>query len=232
MKNNHSKTSIEQLTGQRPELMVKGPDEKLLHPQVLEAFLKLKSKGQARGFNLQVISGYRSFEEQRNIWQAKARGQKTLRDPKGQKLCYDSLSREDVLESILRWSAIPGASRHHWGTELDIIDANALKEGQKVELTPDEVAADGPFGPLHAWLDEEIKNHSACGFFRPYEKDLGGVAPERWHISYRPLSEKYLKDYSFETFVDNLKKAQLDLKDIILRAPEHYYERFVLNICT
>jgi hypothetical protein len=26
------------------------------------------------------------------------------------------------------------------------------------------------------------------GFFRPYARDRGGVAPERWHLSYAPLS--------------------------------------------
>ena len=26
------------------------------------------------------------------------------------------------------------------------------------------------------------------GFFRPYARDRGGVAPERWHLSYAPLA--------------------------------------------
>jgi LAS superfamily LD-carboxypeptidase LdcB len=212
--------------------MCKGPNEKLLHPEALEAFFKLHSKAQAEGFDLSIVSGFRSFEDQKSIWQAKARGKKILRNSDGEKLNYDELTREDVLESILRWSAIPGASRHHWGSEIDIIDANALTPGQKVELTPDEVASDGPFGPLHDWLDGEINNQMADGFFRPYEKDLGGVAPERWHLSYRPLSESYLENYSLNVFIENLKSAQLDLEDILLKDPEHYYARFVLNICS
>ena len=232
MKNNHSKISIDILTGQRPDLMTKGPNDKLVHPEALEAFFKLQSKAQDEGLDLCIVSGFRSFEDQKNIWQAKAQGKKTLRDSSGQELDYNDLSKGDVLESILRWSAIPGASRHHWGSEIDIIDANALSPGQKVELTPDEVAPDGPFGPLHDWLDGEINNQTAYGFFRPYEKDLGGVAPERWHLSYRPLSESYLESYSLDVFIENLNSTQLDLKEILLKNPEHYYERFVLNICS
>ena len=28
------------------------------------------------------------------------------------------------------------------------------------------------------------------GFFRPYGEDRGGVAPERWHLSFAPLSHE------------------------------------------
>lgn len=231
MKNNHSKISIKELTGRCPELMVKGPGEKLLHPQTLQAFLKLKSMASHEGFDLQIVSGFRSFQDQKKIWQAKACGKKTLRNSEGHALDYSELSKQEVLESILRWSAIPGASRHHWGSELDVIDANALRPGQKVELTPEEVAPNGPFGPLHAWLDEAMENQKAFDFFRPYAKDLGGVAPERWHLSYRPLSETYLENYTLDVFIENLEKAQLELEDLLLQDPQHYYERFVLNIC-
>ena len=26
------------------------------------------------------------------------------------------------------------------------------------------------------------------GFYRPYARDHGGIAPERWHLSYAPVS--------------------------------------------
>ncbi|NIM47861.1 MAG: D-alanyl-D-alanine carboxypeptidase family protein, partial [Gemmatimonadales bacterium] len=86
----------------------------------------------------------------------------------------------------LRWSALPGASRHHWGTDLDVYDLAARPEGYEVELIPEEVDAGGMFGPLHEWLDGRIAADAAFGFFRPYERDRQGVAPERWHLSYAP----------------------------------------------
>ena len=57
-----------------------------------------------------------------------------------------------------------------------------------MQLTPAEVAPGGPFDALHRWLDERMAAHASQGFFRPYARDCGGVAPERWHLSYAPLS--------------------------------------------
>ena len=51
-----------------------------------------------------------------------------------------------------------------------------------------EVAAGGLFDPLHRWLDERMAVNESHGFFRPYDKDRKGVAPERWHLSYAPRS--------------------------------------------
>ena len=56
------------------------------------------------------------------------------------------------MRAILHWSALPGASRHHWGTEIDVIDRAALLHGQLAQLVPDEYAADGVFAKLGLWL--------------------------------------------------------------------------------
>jgi len=47
------------------------------------------------------------------------------------------------VRAILHWSALPGASRHHWGTEIDVIDRAALADGRKAQLIPAEYGADG-----------------------------------------------------------------------------------------
>jgi hypothetical protein len=57
-----------------------------------------------------------------------------------------------------------------------------------LQLSPDEVATGGVFDRLHCWLDARLATGESHGFFRPYGKDRGGVAPERWHLSYAPLS--------------------------------------------
>ena len=41
---------------------------------------------------------------------------------------------------------------------------------------------------MHAWLDGQMAAGRSHGFFRPYQKDHGGIAPERWHLSYAPLA--------------------------------------------
>jgi LAS superfamily LD-carboxypeptidase LdcB len=100
----------------------------------------------------------------------------------------EQLSPEQQLHAILRFSAIPGTSRHHWGTDLDVYDAEAVPPGYQVLLSMEEVAAGGPFDPLHCWLDARMAAGESHGFYRPYDTDRGGVAPERWHLSYAPLS--------------------------------------------
>ena len=87
--------------------------------------------------------------------------------------------------AILLWSALPGASRHHWGTEIDVIDRAALRPGQHAQLIPAEYCAEGVFGGLDRWLTEHA---GAFGFFRPYDRDRGGVQPEPWHLSFAPVS--------------------------------------------
>ncbi len=40
-----------------------------------------------------------------------------------------SSAEAERVAAILVWSALPGASRHHWGTDCDVIDAAALPPG-------------------------------------------------------------------------------------------------------
>ena len=152
------------------------------------ALAALQQDAQQAGFNLQVASAYRSYARQRTIFNAKALGERAVHDDAGRLLDIAGMDTVTALHAILRFSALPGTSRHHWGTDLDIYDAAAVPSGYDVQLTPEEVADTGVFGPLHRWLDVQIQRGAAHGFFRPYDVDRGGVAPERWHLSYAPES--------------------------------------------
>ena len=79
------------------------------------------------------------------------------------------------LQHILRFSAVPGASRHHWHTDVDF---NSTK-------TSDWVAP-GPLATLGTWLSS-----NACrkGFVQAYTPGRsGGHAEEQWHYSYAPIA--------------------------------------------
>lgn len=218
------------LLGKENSLMVKDPEVCApMHPEVLNAYKNLKHKARQAGFKLELTSGYRSYETQLSIWNRKARGEKALLDDQGLPLNYSKLSNQQITQAIMRWSAIPGASRHHWGTDLDVFDAFKMPK-EKVELTPDEVDDQGPMGPLHQWLDSLIEKNEAFGFYRPYDKDRGGVAPERWHLSYAPLSTKLLSHYTYETFILAISDARLLLGEYILDKAQEYYQRYVLNV--
>jgi len=200
-----------------------------LHRDAVGPFLRLQSAARAAGFDLTVLSGFRGFERQLSIWNRKAAGELVVLDSGGRPLDRATLREEDLVFAILRWSALPGGSRHHWGTDLDVYDAAAKPAGHEVELVPSEVDAGGMFAPLHEWLDERIRAGQAYGFFRPYDADRGGVAPERWHLSYAPAASTYARLLTVERLRETLAGADLRLKDAVLARLPIIFERFVRN---
>lgn len=145
-----------------------------IHRQSVSAFTAMQQAAQAAGHNLQIASGFRDYHRQAAIWQRKTEA-------------LGAMPTDTALHEILRWSAMPGASRHHWGSDMDIYDPDALG-ADKLQLEPWEYADNGPFAPLTQWLQANAKKF---GFYWPYARDLGGVNCEPWHLSYAPLSTGY-----------------------------------------
>ncbi len=201
-----------------------------IHRGIENSLLKLQQRAKVEGIDLQVISGFRNYDRQLATWVAKAEGKKDLLDINGIPMDFSKMSQEEVLYSILRWSAIPGASRHHWGTDVDLYDKNTLPQNYTIELTPQEVAPDGIFGKLHLWLDKLIEENDAEGFFRPYVNDQGGVSPEKWHLSYAPISSDYRQRYTLDFFRENIERSTMPLKELLLDRLEELYENYVQNI--
>lgn len=162
-----------------------------MHQSVLKPWLELVDAAQAAGFSPRIVSGYRDFNRQLNIWNNKASGQRILLNDDGQVLDVNQLSLAELVQALMRFSAIPGASRHHWGSDIDIYDAAAVPDDYEVQLTPQEVSGNGVFSAFHNWLDRYLESSHNPGFFRPYQIDTGGVAPERWHLSFAPVARHY-----------------------------------------
>jgi LAS superfamily LD-carboxypeptidase LdcB len=156
--------------------------------EAARAFTQLQSDAREAGFDLSIVSAFRSFERQLAIWNGKASGQRCIHDDTGAPINISELSVDQLVHAIMRFSALPGTSRHHWGTDVDVYDQAAVSEDYAVQLVPTEVAAGCVFDAMHCWLDERIAVDESYGFFRPYASDTGGVAVERWHLSYAPLS--------------------------------------------
>lgn len=178
-----------QLTGQDETHLISLKCGNRLQAEVADAFAALQGDARAAGFDLAIASSFRSYARQLVLWNGKACGERPVHDDAGTQIDMSCLAPAQQLHAILRFSAIPGSSRHHWGTDVDVFDAAALPEGYQLQLSPAEVAPGGLFDPLHCWLDERIEQGKSHGFFRPYGSDRGGVAPERWHLSYAPLAE-------------------------------------------
>ena len=215
------------LTGRENKELTKF-ENYLVHSDVVTPLKNLKDAAKDEiGADLQIISSFRSFDSQQSIWNAKAQGKRELLNSEGDKLNFESLTQDELLNSILRWSAIPGASRHHWGTDFDIYDANKISK-ENLQLVSSESDKGGPLYEFHLWLDQKLENKS--DFFRPYNRDLGGVNVEKWHLSYFPLSMKYLEAYTIDIFEQNIQQSDILLKDQIMKNLEYFYKTFVTNI--
>jgi LAS superfamily LD-carboxypeptidase LdcB len=200
----------------------------LLHHQMISDFLRLQKSAQAAGFDLQIASAFRDFERQLKIWNAKARGERTLVDDQERPLNFSQLSPTEITFAILRWSAIPGCSRHHWGTDIDVFDAKT-QAAESVQLVPSECIGEGPAAKLHDWIDQQINQKISFGFYRPYRTDLGGVSPERWHLTYEPISSRIIRNFSFPLFKKNLEENDILLKEILLMNGEEIFQRYLMN---
>ena len=207
------------------------PDsDQLIHKEVITPLNILINDAKQDGFNLKVLSGFRSYQQQSAIWNNKALGKRVLLNDLGEEISFESLSKSELLFQILRWSALPGASRHHWGTDFDIYDANSLPSSDyQVQLTPQEVNPGGIFSPMHEWLDQKMQEDN-FSFFRPYSKDLGGVAPERWHLSHKPLATDLLDLFTIDIFEELIDQTSLELTDEIKHFKNEIFKNFILNI--
>ncbi len=194
------------------------------HPEAALAFLKMRESAASERIDLRVASAFRDFNGQKRIWQAKWRGERTLFDANGQPMDYASLDEAGRMAAILEWSALPGASRHHWGSEFDVFDLAAMPEGYQLQLLPEEYAADGVFAFLNDWLD---RNMARFGFFRPYDIERGGLHVEPWHLSYAPVSLPALEALTPALIRDTMTTADIDGKALILAALDDIHSRQV-----
>jgi len=220
--------SAETLTGRSRAHIVDVEDPRCsLHREVVQPFLTMRAAALAQGIDLVATSSFRDFDRQLAIWNGKCRGERELVDADGQRLDARALSEEQLVDAILIWSALPGASRHHWGTDMDVIDCAAVPAGYVVRLVHEEYAAGGIFSRLNRWLDD---NAARFGFFRPYAVFRGGFRPEPWHLSFAPVAAVAERQLSSELLQQALAAAPMDaVKAVRSRLPQ-IMERYVRNV--
>lgn len=215
-----------ELTG-RSHGHVQAYGEIVLQPPAAAAWMALREAARHAGIDLAVASSFRDFDTQLRIWNGKWRGERPLLDRDGQLLSAADLSPPERIEAILLWSALPGASRHHWGTEVDVYDRAALPAGQPLQLVSAEYAPGGPFASLAVWLREHMAQY---GFYRPYRRDRGGVQPEPWHLSHAPSARAMSRRLRPAMLADALATAPIEGREWLLGQIDGLYERYVRRV--
>jgi D-alanyl-D-alanine carboxypeptidase len=151
-----------------------------LRREAMEAFEQMHAAAREDGIRLTILSATRTFNVQKYIWEAKWMGKKTIEDGNQANLIY--LHPGERAKRILKFSAMPGTSRHHWGTEIDLNQLN------------NDYFEEGYGRLVYEWL---VDNAHAYGFCQPYS-EKGKYRPfghneEKWHWSYIPLSSSLTK---------------------------------------
>ncbi len=143
-----------------------------LNKEAYQAFEKMAAAAAKEGIQIKIISATRTFDAQKTIW-----------EKKWVRADYVKFPEEQRVKEIMKYSSMPGTSRHHWGTDIDI---NSLEnsyfdkaEGKK----------------LYDWM---VKNAAQFGFYQTYtsKKDgRTGYEEEKWHWSYMPIAGPMLTEY-------------------------------------
>ena len=215
----------EQLTGRtRAHVLELAEPPCTLQPDAARAFVALRAAAAAAGLDLAAASSFRDFERQLGIWNDKFLGRRPLLDRDGSPLDPAVMTAPQIVGAILHWSALPGASRHHWGTEIDVIDRAALTDGRKAQLLPAEYAADGVFARLDRWLSQHAESF---GFFRPYDRDRGGVQPEPWHLSFAPIAGAALQALTIDVLSAALRDVELGGAEAVWPQLDDIHARYV-----
>lgn len=209
-----SNFTLDELKGKgQPNLVRK--NGYILRPEVAEAFEKMKKAAQNDGFNIHVISSYRTFDYQKGIWNRKFNSNKNL-------------SVQQNVEKIIEYSTIPGTSRHHWGTDLDIIHSiNGIPDDP---LNEKHFNKGGSMEKFKLWLDN---NSEKFGFYLVYTNNSkrNGFKYEPWHFTYKPLSDKMFKLYQLEDLKEVLLKENLNGKEAFTnKFIQKYFNENLLDI--
>lgn len=178
-----------------------------MHKDAKSAFLKMKNAAAKENITIEVVSAYRSFQRQKEIFENKYN-----------RFIKEGLSPEKAIQKIIEYSTIPGTSRHHWGTDFDIIDTNVAQPANV--LQPENFHGTGAFCTLKDWLNANAKTY---GFYEVYTNNANrkGFKYEPWHFSFAPVSKPMLQAY----------KKQIDVKVMLkeekIKGSEHFSDDFI-----
>lgn len=209
------KTNQRLLTGrEKPNL---AGDSFKLQKAAATAFTKMRAAAKKEGFDLHCVSSYRSYAHQKSIWERKYK-----------RFISEGYSPGGAVRKIVEYSTVPGTSRHHWGTDFDVVDKSKRVNGGV--LRPELFSPGQPFGPLKQWLN---KNAARFGFAEVYTSSPGrrGFKYEPWHFSFSLISVPLLQAYRNLDMYSIIQNKELSGYEALTRSfADDYINEHILDI--
>jgi hypothetical protein len=178
---------------------------KLMHDRLLalEAASRADAENAAGGWkskervgqDIETRPGFRDFNAQAGLFykaltlkasEVRARAVVSWNLPDGRQLIrqWKDIDLQKRMEFVMQYSSLPGTSRHHWGTDVDVVEASSKGWKTKARLLK-----------LAGWLSE---NGPRLGFTTAYNADhagRGGYQHEPWHLSNTRIASRMLGMY-------------------------------------
>lgn len=163
-----------------------------LHPEAENALEQMIAAALKDSIDIEVVSSFRSYAAQKRIWNRKFK-----------RFTANGMNAKEAMQKIIEYSTLPGTSRHHWGTDIDIILRNSNVKGDV--LLDSLFHNKNAFSSLRLWME---KNAFKYGFYLVYTNDSKrkGFRYEPWHYSYRKLSKQYLTRYAQNKMIFRIKR--------------------------
>jgi len=182
-----------------------------LRKETYEAFKRMHAAALEDGIRLVIVSAARNFDHQKRIWDGKWTGKRLVTGVQDIDQEYPDPAERAL--KILEYSSMPGASRHHWGADVDLNNLNnsyfRSGEGKKI----------------YDWLVANAPEYGFCQVYTPKGPDRpSGYNEERWHWSYLPiarpltdLAERKLQNKMFTGFEGSEAAYLIDIvKNFVL----------------
>lgn len=143
-------------------------DGQKLQTAAATAWEKLKQAALTAGYDISLVSGFRSVDDQRELFLQRlyATGA-TVKS-------IETGDADNLVDSVLQTTSIPGYSKHHTGYTLDLYCAGFAFEKFKDST-------------CHTWLSaENYKKAKEYGFIPSYPSEAAGQGPdpEAWEYVY------------------------------------------------
>jgi LAS superfamily LD-carboxypeptidase LdcB len=151
-------------------------EEIYMRKDAYEAFVQMAKHAKSDGITFEIVSATRPFQYQKGIWERKWNGQTKV---SGQDLSQTMPGFHQRAMKILEYSSMPGTSRHHWGTDIDLnhLENDYFESGQGLKE--------------YEWLVEHAASYGFCQVYSEKGADRPhGYNLEKWHWSYLPVAGK------------------------------------------